>query len=572
MRILMLTVAVVTVCAFGQLNATNYYMSPNGNDTYAGTFAAPWATFAQAVAKPLHAGDTLFVMGGTYTAVENWYGGPSGNTRHPIVIKAYGDAVATFTNSGTGDNAVFFEVYNFPSSHIVIDGESHLKHSPYPTTTRFLVFNAPCYWGGMFMFENFSASNMIHGLVVRNCEIDGSSPANTGTSALYMVCCDSFLVENNYMHHTQAAPTGGEQSSPDLMWLMSCSYGTVRNNIFEHGNHALIDTKAPYGLCRYITFSGNIFNNGWGGGLYLQNSTAYCLVDGNLFLHSGESTNYPKPAIEVNGSHNTIRRNVFYNPKNIGLSFEGVLMCCGYGSSVIKNNFIYNNTFFHNGLNTGGTTSGSTDYGMNISFLINNNGGTVDCVENNGFYNNLLYKANGPFFWYDGGPVKHTWTAEIVANAYYANTAHDWVHTPWGGNKFKNNLLRYNSRGALNDSILTFLPPLGGYTGHGLRALQSDGSGAWVNNIGGDPKLVSESPDTYGTGWWYLQPGSAAIDSGIAVVDSNGIVAEAAAPGYGWGNLTHSGAAPDIGAYEFNGENPSPPTKPPLSSFPGKRR
>jgi hypothetical protein len=105
-----------------------------------------------------------------------------------------------------------------------------------------------------------------------------------------------------------------------------------------------------------------------------------------------------------------------------------------------------------------------------------------------------------------------------------------------------------------------------------MQNVSIDPSHMWSGNIGGDPKFESESPDLYGTGWWYLQQGSHAIDSGIAVVDSNGIAAGQVAPGYGWGSLTFTGTAPDIGAYEFNGENPSPPTKPPLSSFPGKRR
>ncbi|MGD1048396.1 MAG: hypothetical protein ABR899_06550, partial [Candidatus Krumholzibacteriaceae bacterium] len=70
MRILLLIVAAVTVCAFGELNATNYYMSPTGSASAPGTLAAPWASFQDATNKPLAAGDTLFVMGGTYSTTQ----------------------------------------------------------------------------------------------------------------------------------------------------------------------------------------------------------------------------------------------------------------------------------------------------------------------------------------------------------------------------------------------------------------------------------------------------------------------------------------------------------------------
>jgi len=553
MKILMLIVAVVTVCAFGQLNATNYYMSPTGNDGAAGTFAAPWATFAQAVAKPLHAGDTLFVMGGTYTAAEHWYNGPSGTTLHPIVIKAYGDAVATFTNSGTGDYAEFFEVYNYAESHIVIDGESHLKHSPYPTTTRFLVFKGWCFWGGMFMFENFSSSNMIHGIVVRNCEIDGG--LSGGTSALYMVCCDSFVVENNYMHDTGPAASGDEQGSPDLMWLMSCRYGKVLNNRFEHGNHACIDMSAPYGVCRYITFSGNVFNNGWGGGLYLM-SSQYCLVDNNLFLHSGESTHYSKPAIQMNSEYNSIRRNVFYNPLNQGLFLAGSYMTGGAGGSWVQHNYIYNNTFFHN-----------YKYASISMLILDTSDQPYNSVENNHFYNNILYKSLDR--WNVG--TGFDYECEVAVQAINSNSAHNWTNPPWGGNRFYNNLFRHDSRGLAKDSMVAFAPQGGGVHAYKIPDLQASSPTYWSTNIGDDPKLASESPDAYGTGWWYLKSGSPCINAGIAVVDSNGIKVQAVAPGYGWGNLTHSGFAPDIGAYEWGGENPSPPSVPPLSSFPGRK-
>lgn len=70
-----LLISAVTLSPFataaGSVAVTNtaaaaaYYVAPGGNDSAAGTQAAPWATIAhaQAVAQP---GDTVYFRGGTY--------------------------------------------------------------------------------------------------------------------------------------------------------------------------------------------------------------------------------------------------------------------------------------------------------------------------------------------------------------------------------------------------------------------------------------------------------------------------------------------------------------------------
>jgi hypothetical protein len=55
----------VAVTTSDAVAASAYYVAPNGNDSAAGTQAAPWASIAhaQAVARP---GDTVYFRGGTY--------------------------------------------------------------------------------------------------------------------------------------------------------------------------------------------------------------------------------------------------------------------------------------------------------------------------------------------------------------------------------------------------------------------------------------------------------------------------------------------------------------------------
>jgi hypothetical protein len=63
-----------------------YYASPNGNDANPGTLSQPWKTLAFAAQK-LHAGDTLYIRGGTYQ--EHFSISNSGTQLSPILVTNY---------------------------------------------------------------------------------------------------------------------------------------------------------------------------------------------------------------------------------------------------------------------------------------------------------------------------------------------------------------------------------------------------------------------------------------------------------------------------------------------------
>ena len=69
-RTFRLTVSVVLLFSFLQSEAKVVYMSPDGNDSSAGTFDAPMATFPEAY-KKIESGDTLYFRGGTYHVDDN---------------------------------------------------------------------------------------------------------------------------------------------------------------------------------------------------------------------------------------------------------------------------------------------------------------------------------------------------------------------------------------------------------------------------------------------------------------------------------------------------------------------
>lgn len=75
------------------VNATNYYVAPNGSDSNPGTISQPWKTWQKGFSS-ISAGDVLYIRGGTYTGM---YGeghgvnisGRSGTSSNPITVSAY---------------------------------------------------------------------------------------------------------------------------------------------------------------------------------------------------------------------------------------------------------------------------------------------------------------------------------------------------------------------------------------------------------------------------------------------------------------------------------------------------
>ena len=71
------------------VSAANYYVSPMGRDSYAGTLASPLATITNAYNKAV-AGDTIYLRGGTYRQQVTLAGSTAGNSNNlPITLTAY---------------------------------------------------------------------------------------------------------------------------------------------------------------------------------------------------------------------------------------------------------------------------------------------------------------------------------------------------------------------------------------------------------------------------------------------------------------------------------------------------
>lgn len=575
----------VTFILFSSIaHSENYYLSPSGSDSDSGLSTGDaWATLQHArdFSPALGAGDTLFIMGGRYTNAQYFHdfgGYIHGEPGNPVVFKAYGDAAAVFTSTGPHpSNRQYFLFDNRNSDHIVMDGYGSIppyaplsiKFEGYEDTGSFID------WGSTSLS---SPANYTEGITIRGIEFDGShtsSFTSGGTDEVFSGMRLKHLrystIEGNYFHHihhpTGPIPPGDDtdhhQGAGYGVYLMSCDLTTVEGNRFERINHGAIYLEIVRGVslpsghaCRYNKIINNVIENHYGGGIFISTSNPgdnipqhHNLIDGNLITHCGETLLNSKSAIQLGGSNNVVRRNVIYNPVNDGISLEGQV-AIGY-RNIVKGNLIYNNVVF----------------GSRIPFnVVVKQVGCLECaVEDNLIVNNiLLYKSEARFSWVD---------AMIVADLYHARDEHNWLltcnlsstphETHWGGNAFHHNSIRKDAAGADTNMLVSFGPDascINNWQYYSLSTLQAVDPTAWTGNRADDPMLTSEDPDGYGlaNGWWRPREGSYCIDGGMIVDDHIGAEVESLFPGYGWTGLPFAGNAPDIGAFEFNGENPAP--------------
>jgi hypothetical protein len=547
------------------VHAVNYYLSPDGDDSRSGISPdQAWATLQEASSQ-MGAGDTLFIMGGTYSDYQRFHrtNGSGGAPGSPLVIKAYGDDVAIFQWTGYGQrarNAYFY--FEYGSDYVTIDGFSYLN----PSDSLFIKLEGHEDASYVVRFIG-TPSNYCEHITVRGIEIDGDhewdAPGGLLRYGFGTVYARYVLVESNYFHHIFHATgdlPGGDgtdraQSVGEAMFLISTELSTFQRNTVSHSNHACItfsQTNPGDPPCRYNKIRNNRVDAYWGGGIYIQMKCEYNLIEGNVITHCGETTTKTKGALYIIGSNNTVRKNVTYCPVAGSISLKGMVyqdFCF-----IVENNLVYNNTCF------GGQ-------GSHLNLVVINEG-VNSCpearVNNNTFANNIFYKS-----WGNTADVGNR-AGEVLLFLYNANEDGNWIEpdqsgvspssTHWGGNLFYHNIIRKDEHPEDWEQAIIYLEDsdYGGFTTYSIAGVEANDPLAWFNNYGDIPQILSEDPDALYNDWWRLLPTSPCIDRGMVVNETNGAYVNAQHPGFGWADLEYLGTAPDIGAYETDVENPAP--------------
>src|SRR5579864_2411842 len=192
-------------------SGVTYYVSTSGNDTNAGTLAAPWRTIQHA-ANSVHAGDTVQVRAGTY------------------------NEIVTMTTSGNS-SAGYITFQNYPGEAPIVDGTG-------------LVAGGQT---GLFSLEGTFSYIIIQGFEIRN--FSSSTRGKVPVGIDFEGAGSNIEIVNNHIHNI--VQTLGSCNAANA--LAVALYGTQApasiNNLTLSGNE--IDHNTT-GCSENISFDGNV--------------------------------------------------------------------------------------------------------------------------------------------------------------------------------------------------------------------------------------------------------------------------------------------------------------------------
>ncbi len=249
---------------------------------------------ALAVANP---GDTIQVFAGTYAGflIEN-----SGTTNAPINIIANGRVDLTGSAPGYNNVVRFQNV-----SYIILDG-FHIQRNGDALSYD--------YDNACVAARGTNVNNPMHGLVIRNNEVSGCSPAG-----LYFSQTEGLVLENNYFHHNVRDLPG---SNGQAIYLSNAGTDNV---IIK--NNTIIDNAGPG-----IHFNGDSSVGGDG----IQTGH---LISNNLIIGNGQN------GFNMDGvQSSTFTNNVFANNNHHGVRVFQI-----DGQQGPRDLTFINNTFYANG-------------------------------------------------------------------------------------------------------------------------------------------------------------------------------------------------------------------------------
>ncbi|MEA1925025.1 MAG: right-handed parallel beta-helix repeat-containing protein [Candidatus Altiarchaeota archaeon] len=321
--VLVLFIAAIAVVGFGgSVGATDYYLAPDGNDSWSGTIDHPWKTLYNAC-QTLVAGDTVYLRAGTYPGYGSDYReGPtplnSGTVGNPITFAAY-----------PGETAIIRPIVDYAHAGFIITAHSYIT---------------------------------IDGLEISHC--------SDGVRLLGGYDADNIIIKNCHIHHSNSLPRtncgGIHVDRSNSVSDCEFSHNIIHDNVGVGVNAAGILT---YDLTNNTIICGNIIYNE-GTGIFLKYDTPNSNVSQNIVY------NCTRGIRVTSESHYThVHENIIYN-----CSAEGIQVGINVAESAPAGVVVYNNAIDNcrRGINIFNSAkdliiynniiSGSDDYGICVLY------------------------------------------------------------------------------------------------------------------------------------------------------------------------------------------------------------
>ncbi|MBS3820093.1 right-handed parallel beta-helix repeat-containing protein [bacterium] len=520
---------------------TTYYVDPqNGYDENNGLSPqSPWQSIQKAN-RSLKPGDTVYLMAGTYH--QTIKPEDSGESGQPITYARYQNDEVIISDVTMG-----VDLRN--KHYVVIDG---------------LTIRNTKHW--VYMRFQPSTHNTI-----KNCHME---KCTTGWAGIYMG--GDVDREGNSHHNKILNNTLKGKCRPNN--LIQCSsgatYNLIQGNEFFYGPHAAVEVEGRSYPTHHNIIKDNVFHNYYHTALIVYTNAHHTLIEGNIFMDSGEkysqndcgseSDRSAAPryhrAIQLGASYCIIRKNVLVNNGSLCLESKED------ESSLARHNRIYHNTLYKNHMALYSNCEGSVD--QNI-------------LKNNIFYKNIDYEIHRyvtghpqkDFFIHNniqGAPIYHYPDGEVSV-AFMQN------HYPqmWKNNLSQNPLFKDEEERNFHLSPSSPMIDAGAF----LTQTTSPGSGK---------QIPVKDARYFMDGWEVVQGDTVQLEGDIQTAtvtkvdyENHILYVDRTLSWYSGQriSLAHSGYAPDLGAYEY-GEfkpveadiNASPSNKNPSPPSPNKER
>ncbi|MDH5174133.1 MAG: right-handed parallel beta-helix repeat-containing protein, partial [Elusimicrobiota bacterium] len=291
---LALSLALISLLCIPTLaQATTYYVAESGNDDYPGTKALPWASVDKA-ADTMEAGDTVYVMAGSYSGFD-------------------------VTRSGTADNYISYLAYPGDTPKI---GQIYFQYgASYNKFVGFEIIHPSA--GGVIMDHNNDYN------IVSNCRIHdiGSVGVDISGGSDFNIVEDCVI----YDCDVYAIHTSGTTNRGNIFRRNECY------RIGDDGFNLSPSTKDTQ-LIGNVIYDVDQDGNGTADGIHLYDDGS-TIVRGNLVYHDGGATG---GVFWIHGgSNHIIQNNTFVGLPGFTSAYGGIIWLEFTSNVTLKNNIAY---------------------------------------------------------------------------------------------------------------------------------------------------------------------------------------------------------------------------------------
>ena len=314
---------------------TTYWVSPDGQAAWTSCRGAlpingPSACALSTANTNAMAGDTVYLRGGTYSNQEILPSNSGTSDSNRIIYTSYNQENVTIRDSAYG-------IYIYKKSYITVNGINFYN------LRRFMRIYAGHY--NTISYCNFDTRSTQSGDWVGALiadDFNDSTPGSENSTYNWVHHCTFYRwVYGDYAEHRGGLlDIGSWEEDP----IDESYYNLIEDNIFAYGGHHTLGVYSKYNVIRNNYFHNETNPANWAFEGYRDSITegpagGYNLYEGNRFGFSGAS------GLALRTPYNLLRFNLFYYTDSGGLQ----VVSSAAGQDHADYNRIYRNSFYHNG-------------------------------------------------------------------------------------------------------------------------------------------------------------------------------------------------------------------------------